>query len=65
MCKRIQCESCGKPSFAGCGMHVEQVLGDVAPTERCQCREQARAARAAQPSAASTKRFSWLQKLRR
>lgn len=39
MCRRVTCSSCGKPTFAGCGMHVEQVLGDVPRAERCQCRE--------------------------
>jgi hypothetical protein len=58
MCRRIQCEVCGKPSFAGCGMHVEQVLGDVPPPERCRCREQA----VKQPKDAP-KRFSWLSAL--
>ena len=36
MCRRIDCPKCGKPTFAGCGLHVEQVLGDVPPPERCQ-----------------------------
>lgn len=62
MCRRIQCAHCGKPSFAGCGMHVEQVLRDVAPTERCHCREQARAERDAKGSE-PPKRDSWLRKL--
>jgi len=26
--------------FAGCGMHVEEVLGDVPKDERCQCERQ-------------------------
>ena len=26
MCRRVTCSLCGKPSFAGCGAHVEQVL---------------------------------------
>lgn len=38
MCRRIRCERCGRPSFAGCGAHIEQVLGDVPPDQRCQCR---------------------------
>jgi hypothetical protein len=38
MCRRIQCESCGKPSYAGCGRHVEDVLRSVAQEERCACR---------------------------
>lgn len=35
MCQRITCRQCGKPSFAGCGRHVESVLGDVPAAKRC------------------------------
>jgi hypothetical protein len=41
MCRRVECSKCGKPTYAGCGMHIEQVLGDVAPEKRCRCREEA------------------------
>ena len=41
MCRRIDCTSCGKPSWVGCGAHIEAVLGDVPKAERCKCREQA------------------------
>lgn len=37
MCQRTTCRDCGKPSFAGCGRHVESVLGDVPEAERCRC----------------------------
>jgi len=37
MCRRVTCDRCGKPTFAGCGQHIEQVLGDVPKAERCQC----------------------------
>nr|PZN60143.1 MAG: hypothetical protein DIU58_16520 [Sphaerobacter thermophilus] len=37
MCRRVTCPSCQRPTYAGCGRHVEQVLGDVAPSARCQC----------------------------
>lgn len=40
MCRRIVCSSCGKPSYAGCGKHVEEVLGDVRPEDRCRCRDE-------------------------
>jgi len=40
MCRRVECRKCGRPTFAGCGMHVEQVLGDVPAAERCRCREE-------------------------
>jgi hypothetical protein len=39
MCRRVTCEKCQKPSFAGCGLHIEAVLGDVPKAQRCQCRE--------------------------
>ena len=39
MCRRVECPECNKPTFAGCGMHVEQVLADVPRDERCKCRE--------------------------
>jgi hypothetical protein len=39
MCTRVTCSSCGKPTFAGCGAHVEAVLGSVPRDKRCKCRE--------------------------
>ena len=58
MCQRIDCSDCGKPSFAGCGRHVESVLGDVPASERCHCRATSAAppARAGAPVGA-LKRF--------
>ncbi len=40
MCRRIECSKCHKPTFAGCGAHIEQVLGDVPKADRCHCREE-------------------------
>jgi hypothetical protein len=45
MCTRIKCPRCQKPTYAGCGAHVEQVLGDVPKSERCRCREEEAAQR--------------------
>ncbi len=39
MCRRTTCETCQKPSWTGCGAHVEQILGDVAVQDRCSCSE--------------------------
>ncbi len=36
MCRRVTCNECGKATFAGCGAHVEQVLGGVPEDKRCQ-----------------------------
>jgi hypothetical protein len=44
MCQRVTCPRCGKPTFAGCGLHVEQVLRDVPSAERCQCGKEGRPA---------------------
>jgi hypothetical protein len=36
MCRRVTCDTCGKPTYAGCGEHIEEVLGDVPVDQRCQ-----------------------------
>ena len=53
MCQRISCAQCCKPTYAGCGRHVDQVLSDVPPDDRCKCRE----TRAREGSASSTPSF--------
>jgi hypothetical protein len=40
MCRRVECSTCRRPTYAGCGRHVEQVLGGVPPAERCRCRDE-------------------------
>lgn len=37
MCQRVTCPRCGKPTWAGCGAHVEQALAGVPKDQRCQC----------------------------
>lgn len=37
MCQRVTCKKCGKPTYRGCGNHIEQVLGDVPRAQRCSC----------------------------
>jgi hypothetical protein len=37
----VTCPDCSRPSWAGCGMHVEQVLGHVPHDERCRCADEA------------------------
>jgi hypothetical protein len=37
MCQQVKCTTCGKPTWAGCGQHVEAVLGKVPPEKRCAC----------------------------
>lgn len=40
MCRRVECSRCARPTYAGCGAHVERVLADVPPGQRCRCREE-------------------------
>ena len=35
MCRRVTCKKCGKPTYAGCGQHIEQVLAGVPKNQRC------------------------------
>ena len=46
MCRLVECSECKKPTYAGCGMHIEQVLGHVPLEKRCDCREHAKKAKA-------------------
>lgn len=49
MCQRVTCPQCGKPTYAGCGAHIEQVLGSVPKDQRCKCREAAAEASKGEP----------------
>lgn len=59
MCHRVTCRRCGKPTYSGCGAHVEDVLGDVPHDRRCRCREE----RAAAKKAAGASGRSWWERL--
>ncbi|MCM2314378.1 MAG: hypothetical protein NDJ92_04385 [Thermoanaerobaculia bacterium] len=61
MCRRVVCSECGRPGFAGCGKHIEQVLGDVPPEDRCRCTE-AREERQAKEAGAS---LPWGDRIRK
>jgi hypothetical protein len=60
MCRRVECSKCGRPTWAGCGAHVEQVLGNVPEDERCRCHE---AKLKARRSEAPEEPRSWLRGL--
>jgi len=34
---KTDCITCGKPTWKGCGKHIEQALKDVPEDERCKC----------------------------
>lgn len=37
MCHRITCPTCGKPTWEGCGRHIDQALAGVPDDDRCHC----------------------------
>lgn len=37
MCSRTTCPNCKKPTWTGCGKHIEEALAGVPESERCQC----------------------------
>lgn len=65
MCQRVTCSKCGRPTFAGCGAHVEQVLRDVPRAERCACRETAGRSAASQGSGTNAAPKEWFSGLLR
>lgn len=34
---KTECDKCSKPTWKGCGKHIEQALKDVPEDERCKC----------------------------
>ena len=36
MCQKVTCRKCGKPTWSGCGQHVEQVMRGIPKGQRCQ-----------------------------
>ena len=37
MCSRTTCRDCGKATWSGCGLHIEEALAGVPASERCTC----------------------------
>ena len=50
MCRRVTCRTCGKPTWAGCGQHVDEALAGVPASERC-------------PGHRKAERSGWLERL--
>ncbi|MFN8589684.1 MAG: hypothetical protein U0704_17995 [Candidatus Eisenbacteria bacterium] len=59
MCHRVTCPKCKRPTWSGCGQHIEQALAGVPKAERCQCREKGASAQPAAQQGGS----GWLSKL--
>jgi hypothetical protein len=39
MCARVTCGTCAKPTWSGCGEHIEEALAGVPVEDRCKCGE--------------------------
>jgi len=39
MCSKVTCRQCGKPTWSGCGQHIESALAGVPQKDRCQGHE--------------------------
>ena len=37
MCSRTTCSNCKKPTWSGCGNHIEIALAGVPKKDRCKC----------------------------
>jgi hypothetical protein len=37
MCSKVICRNCIKPTWSGCGEHIEEALAGVALEDRCTC----------------------------
>jgi hypothetical protein len=59
MCRRTTCRTCHKPTYAGCGAHIEQVLADVPRNQRCSCRETKAAAKKSDAPASDASGRPW------
>lgn len=35
MCRPVDCKTCGKTTWAGCGQHVDEVMRGVPAAQRC------------------------------
>ncbi|KAI8800544.1 hypothetical protein BJ742DRAFT_841083 [Cladochytrium replicatum] len=40
MCYKVTCSICHKPTWSGCGMHIESALRGVPKDQRCKCTEE-------------------------
>jgi len=43
MCHEVVCTTCNKPTWEGCGEHIEAALKDVPKEQRCTCPREATA----------------------
>jgi hypothetical protein len=37
MCRPLKCDNCGKMTWEGCGLHVEEALAGIPEDQICEC----------------------------
>lgn len=37
MCSPTGCDKCGKTTWTGCGLHIDEALAGVEESKRCTC----------------------------
>ena len=37
MCSPARCARCGKTTWRGCGQHIDEVMAEIRPDQRCRC----------------------------
>lgn len=57
MCRAVNCKSCNKTTWSGCGNHVDAVMASVPKADRCSCSGKSATA----PAAPAT--GNWLTRL--
>ena len=57
MCSPARCPRCAKTTWTGCGAHVDTVLANVQPAQRCECVD-----RTAPTAAGSNRKWGWLRR---
>ncbi|MEY3890452.1 MAG: hypothetical protein RLY62_634 [Actinomycetota bacterium] len=35
MCSKVTCKICSKPTWSGCGEHIEEALAGIPKSQRC------------------------------
>lgn len=49
MCQKVTCAQCGKPTWKGCGEHIEEALAGVPVSQRCTCPREGAAVQVSRP----------------
>ncbi len=63
MCRAVNCKSCNKTTWAGCGNHVDEVMRHIPKAERCSCDRNAPKSAAPKSAAPKVSSGGWFSRL--